>query len=110
MHFDHDYKSIGELIILPSSYLGGPRCMHQQTQDAMAYIRKFRRADLFLTFTCNPKWPEISNELFQNQKVSLDRHDIIVRVFYEKQKKLLGLFKDERIFGEINTWITTTEW
>ena len=81
MYLNHDYKNIGQLTILPSSYVEKPRYMHQQTQDAMAFIRKFGQADFFLTFTCNPKWPEISDELFQNQKL-LDVHDIISRVFH----------------------------
>ena len=93
----------------PSSYVGGPRCMHQQTQDAMDYIRKFGQADLFLTFTFNPKWLEISNELFKNQNTH-NQHDIIARVFHEKQNKLFWLLKEVRIFGELNAWITTIEW
>ena len=56
----------------------------QRIQDAIAYIR----ADFSLTFTCNPKWPEISKELFQNQKAH-DHHDIIARVFHEKLKNFL---------------------
>lgn len=74
----------------------------------MAYIRKFGRVDLFFTFTCNPKWLEISNKLFQHQNVS-GHHDIISRVFYENQKKLLCLPKERRIFGELNALITTIE-
>lgn len=67
MHSDGDYKNIGQQIILPSSYAGGCWYMDQRTSDAMAYIRIFGRAELFLTFTSDPNWPEISNELFQNQ-------------------------------------------
>jgi hypothetical protein len=52
--------------------------MHEKYQDAMTYVRKFGRPDLFIAFTCNPEWPKIKNELFQDQK-SFDRHDIISR-------------------------------
>lgn len=58
---DGDYANIGQPIILPSTYRGGPRYMHQRTQDAMAYIRKSGRADLFITFICIPKWTEIKD-------------------------------------------------
>ncbi|GBO11991.1 hypothetical protein AVEN_7680-1 [Araneus ventricosus] len=44
----------GKLIILPSTFQGSPRHMHQNYQDAMAMVRKFGRPDLFVTFTCNP--------------------------------------------------------
>lgn len=65
--------------------------MHQQT---LAYIRKFIRGERFLTFTCNPKWPEIWNKHFQNKK-SKDRYDIIVRVLHKKQKISSGFSNKE---------------
>ena len=46
-------------MILPSSYHGGPRYMHQKRLDAMAYVSEFGKPDLFITFTTNPEWPEI---------------------------------------------------
>ncbi|GFR29131.1 ATP-dependent DNA helicase [Trichonephila clavata] len=55
---------VGQLIILPSSFMGSPRYMHEHTQDAMTYVRNYGRPDLFITFTCNPAWSEIANELF----------------------------------------------
>jgi hypothetical protein len=50
-----DASNIGQHVILP----GSPRYMNEKSQDAMTYVRKFGRSDLFITFTCNPKWPEI---------------------------------------------------
>jgi hypothetical protein len=44
--------------------------------------------DLFITFTCNPKWPEISEALLQYQYAN-DRPDIIIRVFHMKLQQLL---------------------
>lgn len=85
-----DPSSIGQQIILPSSFTGSPRYMHEKTQDAMTYVRTFGRPDLFITFTCNPEWPEIKNELFRNQK-SFDRHDIISRVFNLKVKQFTNV-------------------
>lgn len=58
---DHVHLSnIGERIILPASYNGGPRDMHQCFQDSMALARHFKKIDLFLTITANPNWPEIT--------------------------------------------------
>ncbi|CAF3076377.1 unnamed protein product [Rotaria sp. Silwood2] len=59
---------IGNIFILPSSFVGGPHFMSKLYQDNMAMVRKFGRPDLFITFTCNPKWEEIKSELqsFQN--------------------------------------------
>jgi hypothetical protein len=52
---DGDVNNIGRLTILPATYIGSPRHMHQYTQDAMSYVRKYGRPDLFITFTCNPQ-------------------------------------------------------
>ncbi|GFR00790.1 ATP-dependent DNA helicase [Trichonephila clavata] len=68
------------MVVLTFSFTGGSRYMHERTQDAMIYVRHFGRLDLFITFTCNPKWPEIVDLLNQGQK-SHDRHEIIARGF-----------------------------
>lgn len=71
----------GSRIILPSTFTGGPRYIHEKQQDAMAYVQMFGRPDFFLTFTCNPKALEIMRELFPGQ-TSPDRPDIVSRVFH----------------------------
>ena len=58
-------RSCGKRIVLPSSFQGGPRNMHQLYQDSMGLIRKFGKPDLFITFTCNSFWPEICKLEFQ---------------------------------------------
>ena len=87
---DHDVAQIGQRMILPSSFTGSDRQMSQIYQDAMAIVRKFGRPDLFVTFTCNPKWPEITVELEPGQS-SQDRPDLVARVFHLKMQ---GLMKD----------------
>lgn len=37
--------------------------MSSRYQDAMAIVREKGKPDLFVTFTCNPNWPEIVEEL-----------------------------------------------
>ena len=51
---DGNASNVGQLVILPSSFTGVPRYMHDRTQDAMTYVRNYGRPDLFITFTCNP--------------------------------------------------------
>lgn len=70
----------GRRIVLPSSFPGSPRAMVQNFQDAMAIVSKFGKPDIFLTFTCNPAWTEISENLGPRQSAS-DRPDLIARVF-----------------------------
>jgi Helitron helicase-like domain at N-terminus len=33
----------------------------------MTLVGKFGKPDLFITFTANPKWPEIQNYLFKDK-------------------------------------------
>jgi hypothetical protein len=106
---DGNATNVGQRIILPATFTGSPRYMHQRSQDALAYVRKHGKPDLFITFTCNPKWSEIEDELFEHQ-AQYDRHDLTARVFHEKQKKLILLIKDLKIFGETLCWIYTIEW
>ncbi|XP_068994023.1 uncharacterized protein [Neodiprion pinetum] len=58
-----DPSNIGQRVILPSSFTGSPRYLHEKTQDAMTYVRNSERPDLFVTFTCNPEWPDIKAKL-----------------------------------------------
>ncbi|KAH0712137.1 hypothetical protein KY289_008096 [Solanum tuberosum] len=82
---DSDCSLVGKTVILPSSHTGGPRYRAQNYQDAMAICRWAGNPDLFLTFTCNPKWPEI-NEMLRliDQSDNDNRVDIVCRVFQIK--------------------------
>ncbi|GBP04279.1 hypothetical protein EVAR_6503_1 [Eumeta japonica] len=97
------------MVILPSSYIGSPRHIHEYTQDAMTYVRKYGRPDLFLTFTCNSSWPEIKEQLKYGQ-TSMDRHDIIARVFRQKQIRFIKVITKYHIFGTVRCWMYTIEW
>ncbi|RCN40770.1 hypothetical protein ANCCAN_13290 [Ancylostoma caninum] len=61
----------GPRVKLPSSFEGGPRAMHQPYQDAMAIVAKYGKPEYFLTFTCNPQWRDIVENLYPGQ-VSAD--------------------------------------
>lgn len=54
-----DLHQLGQQIILPSSYIGGPRDMYQRYLDGMAIAHHFKKIDIFMTMTANPNWPEI---------------------------------------------------
>lgn len=56
--------------ILASSYTGSPWYMHERTQDTMTYAWHIDRPDLFITFICNFKWPEIIHEVLPGQRVA----------------------------------------
>ena len=45
---DRDPNNVGHRIILPSTFTGGPRYMHERQKDAMCYVRKYGHPDLFI--------------------------------------------------------------
>ncbi|KAL4083881.1 hypothetical protein QTP88_029197 [Uroleucon formosanum] len=96
-------NQLGQMVILPSTFTGGPRYMHERTQDAMTYVRHYGRPDLFITFTYNHRWDEIKELLLHGQR-SYDRHDIIARVFRLKVKKTMNLLTKENEKDEIKTY------
>ena len=82
--------------------------MHEYTTDAMTYVRHYGTADLFITFTCNPKGIEIKQELLPGQSPT-DRHDITARVFRQKFKSLMDFIVKHSLFGEACCWIYSVE-
>ncbi|UYV69427.1 hypothetical protein LAZ67_6003542 [Cordylochernes scorpioides] len=96
---DRSHALIGRQVILPSFFVGSPRHMHEYAQDCMAYVRKYGRPDLFITFTCNPEWPEIKLMQFTTQGAFV-RHDLVARIFQLKVTKLIDLITKGDVFGK----------
>ncbi|XP_026383265.1 uncharacterized protein LOC113278718 [Papaver somniferum] len=83
-------------IILPSTFTGGPR--------------QLGPPDLFIKFTCNPKWFEITEALKKIPgQQPIDRPDIVSRVFHIKLKALMSDLEGSRHFGEVQGAIYTVE-
>lgn len=101
-------NSVGKQVILPSSFVGSPRNMHQNFLDAMAIVQKFGKPSLFITMTCNPKWEEIQNNLSPGEQANF-RPDIVVRVFHCKLIELLDCILKKSVFGKAAALIHTIE-
>jgi hypothetical protein len=97
---DEQGKNVGKTIILPSSFKGSPRHCQQGYQDSMALVRRFGKPCLFVTFTCNPTWPEITRNL-QPGNSPTDEPDLVDRVFNLKLKEMLKDIKEREIFGKV---------
>nr|XP_041631043.1 uncharacterized protein LOC121502160 [Drosophila kikkawai] len=106
---DGNVNNVGRMTILPATYIGSPRHMHEYAQDAMSYVRHYGRPDLFVTFTCNPKWSEIKKELLHSQ-TPIDRHDITARVFKQKLKSLMNFLIKHCVYGRVRCWMYSVEW
>lgn len=109
LNADGNAENVGRMTILPATYIGSPRHMHEYAQDAMAYVRQYGRPDLFITFTCNPQWVEIKRALMPGQS-PMDRHDIIARVFRQKLKSLMDFIVKHSVYGQVRCWMYSIEW
>nr|CDJ90379.1 uncharacterized protein LOC100903664 [Haemonchus contortus] len=96
-------------VILPSSFPGSPRAMVQNYQDAMAIVSKYGKPDLFITFTCNPAWREITEQL-ENGQTASDRPDIVARVFNIKLQELYCDLVKRQVLGAVSAYISVMEW
>lgn len=100
----------GQRIYLPSSHIGSPRYLYQNYLDCVALCGKYGCPDLFITFTSNPLWSEVTEALARipGQHPS-DRPDIVNRVFHMK----LDIFMDDivkaKFFGPIIAVVYTIE-
>lgn len=106
---DGNVNEMGRMVILPATFTGSPRHMHEYAQDAMTFVRSYGRPDLFITFTCNPTWDEIKELLLPGQSSS-DRHDITARVFKQKLKSLMDFITKHHIYGAVRCWMYSIEW
>ncbi|GFV10966.1 helitron_like_N domain-containing protein [Trichonephila clavipes] len=59
-HADLDPNNLGQMVILPSSFVDSVRYLHEYTQDAFTYGPNYGRPDLFITMTCNHACREIT--------------------------------------------------
>ncbi|PPQ72835.1 hypothetical protein CVT24_012881 [Panaeolus cyanescens] len=103
-----DLNELGQRVILPSSYTGGPRQMHERFQDSMAIARHFKKVDLFITMTCNPQWQEIQDEL-KEYETPYDRPDLVSRVFQLKKEALLQDIIKHGVLGRVVAYVYTIE-
>ncbi|KAK9689053.1 hypothetical protein RND81_09G031800 [Saponaria officinalis] len=106
---DIEPSSSGSRIILPSTFWGGQGYMRENYRDTMTICKWYGYPDLFITFTCNPKWPEIMRFMKRKGLRPEDRPDILCRVFKMKLDNLLKDLKDLHIFGRTRGAVYTIE-
>ncbi|GFY14242.1 ATP-dependent DNA helicase [Trichonephila clavipes] len=102
-------NDIGKVVILPSTFVNSPRYLQEYTQDAFTYVQTYGRPDLFVTFTCNPSWQDVTQELMSGQKAT-DQHDIVAHVFRLKVQKLMNVVTKGKVFGDIQCHMYSIEW
>ncbi|CAN1777384.1 ATP-dependent DNA helicase PIF1 [Linum perenne] len=112
MRGDTNLNHSGKKVILASSVTGSPRHKYENFQDAMAICRSVGYPDLFVTFTCNSKWPEIDlmvNLIRDTERRDPNRADAIARVFKLKLTQLVFEIKSKSIFGNVVAFVEAVE-
>ncbi|KAL7084236.1 hypothetical protein ACP275_14G212700 [Erythranthe tilingii] len=99
----------GKRVILPATFINGARYMIQIYQDAMAICRWAGYPDLFVTFTCNQNWIEITRFLKGQGLKPEDRPDIVCRVFKIKLDQFIKEIKQGKVFGKVKSVMYTIE-
>lgn len=102
-------EKTGRAVILPSTHVGSPRYMQQNYQDAMAIVAKFGRPSLFVTFTCNPNWREIKENLGSKLLNAQDRPELIARIFDLKRRAFFDDILKKNIFGKVKAFVYVIE-
>ena len=46
---------VGKIVILPLTFIGSPRYMLELYHESINIVRNYRKPDLFITMTCNPR-------------------------------------------------------
>ena len=82
--------------------------MQQAYQDSMAICAKFGKPTFFLTFTCNPKWTEITNSIPSYQSAS-DRPDVVARVYDLKKNEMIEDIQKRQVLGAVTARIHVIE-
>nr|GEV53035.1 hypothetical protein [Tanacetum cinerariifolium] len=99
---------IGQVIVLPVSFIRGPRDMPKRFSDAMTLVQDAGKPDILLTMTCNPNWPEIVKNLYEGQTAQ-DRPDPVTKVFRAKIKYLKHQLFTKHILGVVSLHIYVIE-
>ncbi|KAF7831919.1 ATP-dependent DNA helicase PIF1-like [Senna tora] len=82
---------------------------HLTLTQYFAYKLQDRFPDLFITFTCNPRWPEL-DKIFKELDCKLeDRPDLVSRLFKIKFNKLIRDITKDMLFDNCRPDIYTIE-
>jgi hypothetical protein len=72
-------------------------------------LRIYKSSDLFITFTANPAWLEVTEALLPGQ-FATNRPDIVACIFHLKVASLLDDIMNKEAFGEALAYVYTVEY
>jgi len=77
--------------------------------DSMALVQTFGKPDVFVTFTADPKWEEITSNLLPGQ-FAHERGDLVARVFNMKLNALIDDLTKHHVLGHCIAYTYVVEY
>jgi hypothetical protein len=105
----HTGADVGRRTIIPATHVGNPRFLYERQMDAIAAARATQPPTYFITFTCNPRWPEILAELGPGE-TAYDRPDMTQRVFDIKLAQFIQLLRHDQVLGRVVSASDARQW
>lgn len=98
-----DLNEQGTACYLPATFTGGPIYMRNMYLDAMSLCKHFGFPDFFITFTCNPNWPELLRFCGERKLRPEDMPEIICKIFKMKLDSLMLDLTKRHLLGKTTT-------
>ncbi|XP_074309757.1 uncharacterized protein LOC141644184 [Silene latifolia] len=100
--------NIEQIYILPASFIGCGKDLRSCYLSSMSVVQRYGKPDIFLTMTCNPRWPEIERELLPHEEAQ-NRPDLVARVFRAKLIEVKKEIVGKKLFGNVAGYVYVVE-
>uniref|UniRef100_A0A183CP12 Helitron_like_N domain-containing protein n=1 Tax=Globodera pallida TaxID=36090 RepID=A0A183CP12_GLOPA len=99
---------LGRVFLMPQTFAGSRQYYQGKYADLMTMVRHLGAPTWFVTFTGNPKWPEIVEALRGRQNY-VHRADIVCRIFMDKATEFIKDLTERHVLGKVAGWCYSVE-
>ncbi|KAL3071933.1 hypothetical protein niasHS_017226 [Heterodera schachtii] len=99
---------LGSVFLMPQTFAGSRQYYQGKYADLMTMVRHLGAPTWFVTFTGNPKWPEITEALRGRQNFA-HRPDVICRIFMDKATEFIRDVTERCVLGRVAGWCYSVE-
>ncbi|KAL3115858.1 hypothetical protein niasHT_007158 [Heterodera trifolii] len=99
---------LGSVFLMPQTFAGSRQYYQSKYADLMTMVRHLGAPTWFVTFTGNPKWPEITEALRGRQNY-VHRPDIVCRIFMDKAAEFIKDVTERCVLGPVAGWCYSVE-
>ncbi len=83
---------------------------YQKYLNALAIIQHVGKPDLFITFTCDPQWIEITGNIRRSKgQTAFNRMDCTARIFNAKLRRFMHMVVKQHVFGHVKGYAYSIE-